>query len=59
MASNQNWSPTQLKAPRQPRPGPAPGQALGRVEGWAAQSLAGVSPVHVVGGGACPRHHSM
>lgn len=33
MASNQSWRPTRLKAPRQPRPDPAPGQPRGSEEG--------------------------
>lgn len=33
MASNQSWRPTRLKAPRQPRPDPAPGQPRGGEEG--------------------------
>lgn len=32
-ASNQSWRPTRLKAPRQPRPDPAPGQPRGSEEG--------------------------
>lgn len=53
--------PTRRKATCQPRPGPAQApppterEAAGR--GWTARSPAGVSPVHVVGGGARPRHH--
>lgn len=58
MASTQSRSPTRLQALAGPAQAPPPGKREAR-RGRAAQSPAGVSPVHVVGGGACLRHHSM
>lgn len=40
-----------------PAQAPPPAEREAARRGWAAPSPAGVSPVHVVGGGARPRHH--
>lgn len=68
-ANSQSWSPSRLKAPRQPRPGPAPGQARGSREGLGLTVPSGsvprargrgrgltTSPLHVTNGLGAQAH---